>query len=200
MINFQLYAKPKKIPDRFRYHMHDTEGLGIISSALSTHLKNCASDRAIVFLCIGTDRSTGDSLGPLVGSQLSEYTELCLYVYGTLENPVHAVNLHQTLHDIHITYTNPFIVAIDACLGKTDNIGFITLAKGALRPGAGVNKNLPNVGEVHLTGIVNVAGFMEYLVLQNTRLSVVINLAKAIADISITAYQSALQKQINILC
>lgn len=27
--------------------------------------------RRIVFLCIGTDRSTGDSLGPLIGSKLA---------------------------------------------------------------------------------------------------------------------------------
>ena len=26
--------------------------------------------RQVVFLCIGTDRSTGDSLGPLIGSRL----------------------------------------------------------------------------------------------------------------------------------
>ena len=28
------------------------------------------SKRVIIFLCIGTDRSTGDSLGPLVGYKL----------------------------------------------------------------------------------------------------------------------------------
>ncbi|MGB4008573.1 MAG: DUF1256 domain-containing protein, partial [Bacillota bacterium] len=33
----------------------------------------------------------------------------------------------------------------------------------------------------HITGIVNVGGFMEYLVLQNTRLSLVIRMAEAIA-------------------
>ncbi|MNN53765.1 hypothetical protein D3C81_1685430 [compost metagenome] len=34
---------------------------------------------------------------------------------------------------------------------------------------------------MHITGIVNVGGFMEYLVLQNTRLSLVMNMADVIA-------------------
>ena len=44
-----------------------------------------------------------------------------------------------------------------------------------------MNKNLPEVGEVHITGIVNVAGFMEYFVLQNTRLSIVMKMADIIS-------------------
>jgi hypothetical protein len=44
------------------------------------------------FICIGTDRSSGDSLGPFVGTYLNEmgYKN----VYGTLDEPVHAMNLH----------------------------------------------------------------------------------------------------------
>jgi putative sporulation protein YyaC len=62
------------------------------------------------------------------------------------------------------------------------SVGWIQLGLGPLKPGAGVNKNLPEVGQVHVTGIVNVAGFMEYFVLQNTRLGVVMKMAEVIAD------------------
>ena len=55
------------------------------------------------------------------------------------------------------------------------------VAEGPLKPGTGVNKDLPPIGDAHITGIVNVGGFMEYLVLQNTRLSLVIRMAEAIA-------------------
>lgn len=45
-----------------------------------------------IILCIGTDRSTGDALGPLVGHKLinsiSKYNNV--YLYGTLDDPVHA--------------------------------------------------------------------------------------------------------------
>jgi putative sporulation protein YyaC len=44
-----------------------------------------------------------------------------------------------------------------------------------------VNKSLPEVGNIHITGIVNVSGFMEYFVLQNTRLSLVMNMAEIIS-------------------
>ena len=45
--------------------------------------------RQVVFLCIGTDRSTGDSLGPLIGSKLAAEVTGDVTVIGTLEHPVH---------------------------------------------------------------------------------------------------------------
>lgn len=42
----------------------------------------------ILFLCIGTDRSTGDSLGPLIGYKLKENGMRNARVLGTLEEPV----------------------------------------------------------------------------------------------------------------
>mgnify|MGYP000423502120 CR=1 FL=1 len=47
----------------------------------------------IMFLCIGTDRSTGDSLGPLVGHMLRSRRLKGAAVIGTLDKPVHAMNL-----------------------------------------------------------------------------------------------------------
>ena len=61
-----------------------------------------------------------------------------------------------------------------------------------MKPGAGVNKDLPPVGDIHLTGIVNVGGFMEYFVLQNTRLSIVFHMADVIAE---CLYQSQLERR-----
>ncbi|MGZ4107011.1 MAG: spore protease YyaC, partial [Tumebacillaceae bacterium] len=147
----------------------------------------------IVIVCIGTDRSTGDALGPLVGSKLStRLSPAQAAVYGTLESPVHAVNLKDTIQEIENTHVNPFVIAVDACLGQLSSVGLVTLANGPLKPGAGVNKVLPEVGHIHLTGIVNVGGFMEYFVLQNTRLSVVMRMADTIAD-SLTKAISAIE-------
>ena len=42
----------------------------------------------IVLLCIGSDRITGDCLGPYVGHQLSDYVLEGLTVYGTIHRPV----------------------------------------------------------------------------------------------------------------
>jgi hypothetical protein len=38
------------------------------------------------------------------------------------------------------------------------------------------------VGDYHLIGVVNVAGYMEHVVLQNTRLSLVIRMADVITE------------------
>lgn len=139
-------------------------------------------EREIILVCVGTDRSTGDSLGPLVGSNLNKINCAGFYLYGTLEEPVHAMNLNDTLTEIHQRFNHPFLVAIDACLGQLSSVGCIQVGDGPVKPGAGVNKDLPPVGDVHVTGIVNVGGFMEYFVLQNTRLSLVMNMAEIIAN------------------
>ena len=58
----------------------------------------------------------------------------------------------------------------------------MTIANGALYPGAAVHKKLPPVGHIHITGIVNVSGVLEQLTLQTTRLSTVVFLADTIVQ------------------
>lgn len=140
-------------------------------------------ERPLISFCIGSDRSTGDSLGPLVGYMLQQKQPHNKYVFGTLDNPVHATNLKDKLSYINGSYKNPIIIAIDACLGKIDSVGNVAYVTGPLRPGAAVNKDLPPVGDMAISGIVNVGGFMEYLVLQNTRLSLVMSMADKIAKV-----------------
>lgn len=137
-----------------------------------------------VILCIGTDRSTGDSLGPIIGHKLIHSIEKYpgFHVYGTLDHPVHAKNLQEKIDYIYRTLDSPFVLAIDACLGKIDRIGFISVGNGPLKPGAGVNKTLPPVGDINITGIVNLSGYMEYMVLQNTRLSLVMKMADTLVN------------------
>ncbi|MBS4175202.1 spore protease YyaC [Bacillus sp. FJAT-49736] len=153
--------------------------------AVSRHLLTMLPDDTnipIIIVCIGTDRSTGDSLGPLIGTFLKEKGKSPFHIYGTLEDPIHAVNLEEKLQAIQNTYDHPFIIGIDACLGKLKSVGMIQIGDGPVKPGAGVKKELPFVGNMHITGIVNVSGFMEFFVLQNTRLHLVLNMAKTIAD------------------
>ena len=135
----------------------------------------------LVFLCIGSDRATGDSLGPIIGYKLKQRHLSSAYVYGTLEEPVHAKNLSEIIREIHDTFDKPFIVAIDASLGKASHVGYFTLGEGALKPGAGVGKDLPHVGNLYITGIVNLSGFLENSLLQTTRLHTVMSLADKIS-------------------
>ncbi|HZG72360.1 MAG TPA: spore protease YyaC [Chondromyces sp.] len=167
-------------PEPFKINYNETKATQAIGRQLVSLLPNQGS-QCIVLICIGTDRSTGDSLGPLVGTLLSDAPPYDFYVYGTLDDPIHAVNLTEKLAWIRSHHDNPFIIGIDACLGKLTSVGMIQLGEGPVRPGAGVQKELPPVGDAHITGIVNVSGFMEYLVLQNTRLNLVMNMARTIS-------------------
>ncbi len=160
----------------------DPEAVELLKAALEGLLDvNLRPGQTLVAVCIGTDRSTGDSLGPIIGSALKRRLPH-VPLYGTLEDPVHAVNLRDKLKEVKAAYQDPFIVAVDACLGRLDSVGKIDVGPGSLQPGAGVNKNLPRVGDAYISGIVNVGGFLEYFVLQNTRLNTVMTLAEVITE------------------
>lgn len=161
----------------------------IICRRLMEYFANAPVNREIVIMCIGTDRSTGDALGPIVGSRLLQLGFNEHHLFGTLNQPVHAMNLIDVMQQIDRQFSNPYIVAVDACLGQSTSVGHIQVGIGPVKPGAGVNKDLPPVGDIHLTGIVNVGGFMEYFVLQNTRLSIVFNMAEVIAESLYHAYR-----------
>lgn len=144
-------------------------------------LRNELGDRPLIFLCIGSDRATGDCLGPLLGHRLNEICRNSSYfVYGTLKEPVHAKNLQETIDKIYQLHQNPLIIAIDASLGRSSHVGYYTLAEGPLRPGAGVDKQLPFVGDYYITGIVNISGLLDQMLLQTTRLHTVMSLSDQI--------------------
>ncbi|MBN9654372.1 spore protease YyaC [Halobacillus sp. GSS1] len=168
-----------------------------MSDLLSTYLQEwLPPSQNIVIACIGTDRSTGDSFGPLVGSMLHDHALETFHIYGTLEEPLHALNLKERLAAIRKNHPNPYILAVDACLGKSSSVGSVVLGKGSLNPGSALKKDLPPVGQLHISGMVNVSGFMEHVVLQNTRLHVVMQMAaKVAAAIQLT---EAKRKQVHM--
>lgn len=137
--------------------------------------------KSIVFVCIGTDRSTGDSLGPLIGYKMSNLDYKNIFVHGSLDSPVHAKNIDKVMEHIKTFYDKPYVIAIDACLGKMEHVGYITIGEGSIKPGSGVKKDLAPVGDMYITGIVNFGGFMDYLILQNTRLNLVMKMADTIS-------------------
>lgn len=184
---------PKK-PEKFQCHFEDphaVEKLAAQFSDILLHL-NPGLIRNVVIVGVGTDRSTGDCLGPLVGTKLNHTNPDTLTIFGTLDDPVHAGNLSQKLMLIQNEHPKSLVVAIDASLGKSSSVGNITISPEALKPGTGVKKNLPKVGHMHFTGVINIAGNMEYFVLQNTRLSLVMRMAEKIADSILQGYNKAL--------
>lgn len=182
---FENKKKSKEKVERSNYlSVQETmEEIEIEEMAKKLNEVLCQTSKQIIFLCIGSDRSTGDSLGPLVGTMLKEQ-KIPFPVYGTLQEPVHALNLIQVLKDIHKTYKDPFILGIDASLGDESQIGFIFIKEGAFIPGNALNKVLPKVGDYHMKAIVN---YLDPLSprqsLNGTRLYTVMKLAEIMTKI-----------------
>lgn len=174
----------------YYYNSNDTISIIDFSKNLNTLIKNKSKNKQIIFLCIGSDRATGDCLGPIIGSNIKNTLTFYNSIYnikndyiilGTLEKPVHAKNLRENIQYIYEKYENCFIISIDACLGVHEHIGYVTLHNGPLKPGAGVSKQLPSVGDLSITGIVNLSYGKDESLLQTTRLNTVIKLADFIS-------------------
>ena len=73
------------------------------------------------------------------------------------------------------------IVAVDASVGNMEHIGYVTLGRGALKPGLGVSKELRSVGDIFITGIVGSCSNYDPLMLQSIRLSIVMRMADCIS-------------------
>lgn len=131
----------------------------------------------IVVICIGTDRSTGDSFGPLTGRLLTRRS-FNVPVLGTLDQPVHALTLERTLLDID---ERSLVIAVDSQLGNAQSVGGIGVRNGPLRPGAALGKDLPHVGDVSIVGTVAEMNISPFHTLQNVPLGLVFQMAELTA-------------------
>lgn len=130
----------------------------------------------IALICIGTDRSTGDSFGPLTGHMLSRLSLIDFDLYGTLETPVHALTLNDVLKDIDMQKT--LTIAVDAGVGNPNMVGMIEMGYEPVKPGSGLGKTLPSVGDISITGIVAMGGMAPFIMLQNAPLGMVYSMAE----------------------
>lgn len=139
-----------------------------------------------IIICIGTDKCIGDCLGPLVGTSLIE-KNFPFPVYGTLDNPIHALNIDTELKKIYKLHPYKTIIAIDACLGDINSIGEIHLKTASLKPGKGVGKNLPPVGDISIIGIIDTSSQKDLFSNRSIRLSLVVDIAKVITNALLTS-------------
>ncbi|MBE1556513.1 spore protease YyaC [Sporosarcina limicola] len=176
------------LPSTYDYRIH-YQDIGAVWKLSTFFLQHIPFDtEELIFFCIGTDRSTGDALGPLTGSHLSESRLFPFPIVGTLERPLHALNLQQKIDETRLSNPSAFIVAIDACLGQGSSIGHVLFHNGPIQPGKAVGKELPPIGDVAIKGVVNIAGFMEHAVLQSTRLHLPFEMSRVVARALQLAY------------
>lgn len=149
-------------------------------AALAQELKLQAHNP--VFVCIGTEKVFSDSLGPKVGSLVNAKMEKPLFVYGLCDQNITAENLVYCHDFIRQMHPDSQIVVVDAAVGTTDQIGKIQISDGGIVPGAATNKNLPNIGDVSIVGIVADKGMSDFYTLNTSKERLVNKVAQFIAN------------------
>jgi putative sporulation protein YyaC len=151
-----------------------------IGHYLAEHIR---SNTAII--CIGTDKCIVDSLGPLVGTMLTK-ENIEIDIYGTLDKPVHAINMNEYIKTIKSkNYDN--VIAIDACLSSKKSQGIVEVREGPITPGKGIGKILPEIGDLSIIGIVDSNDKDFYNLVQDTRLSFIYEMSEVITEGIVTA-------------
>lgn len=136
-----------------------------------------------VVLCIGSDLSVGDSLGPVTGTKLKEkLTGLNCYVYGTLAKPITAHEVKYVNDFLRQTHPDCPVIAVDAAVGLAGDIGLIKIARRAIKPGSGANKKLSKVGDISVMGIVAERSVFNYSLFSATRLNIIYKMAEIISE------------------
>ena len=110
----------------------------------------------IVFICIGSNKIVGDSLGPLVGTYLKKKFCERLYknilVYGDLYEPVNFNNINQIIEMVE-KYNKEYIkILIDSARGE--NTGEIIINTGDIYIGEGLDKAKKIDGDIYIKGII----------------------------------------------
>ena len=141
----------------------------------------------MVFLCIGTDRMTGDCLGPIVGTKLKNKIERQnisnINVYGTLDKNVSYTNIEDTLKIINQRHKNAYIISVDSALSNKENIGKVFIKEGKMELGKCLNKKKIEVGNISISGVVGKNYKIpkyNFNILQNISLNEVLKLANVV--------------------
>lgn len=150
-------------------------------NSIFCNLEEILKYRTPIFVCIGSDLVLGDSLGPLVGTLLKKKNKNAL-IYGTLNYPITAKEITYAKDYIKTAHPNSIIISIDAAIGLEDDIGVIKIKDSGIKPGLGVDKDLEEIGDISIIGIVASKSKNHNNLYNLTRLNLVYKLAETIAN------------------
>ena len=160
-----------------------------IGDFLAEHMYNAA------IVCIGTDKCIIDSLGPLTGTLLMK-KNIKADIYGTLEKPVHAMNINDYVKNLK-RKSYDCIIAVDACLSNKKSQGIIEVREGSITPGKGIGKFLPEIGDISIIGIVDSSDKEFHDLVQDTRLSLIYEMAEIICQGLLNAYSMSISESFD---
>lgn len=109
--------------------------------------------RPIVVVCFGTTAIPGDSLGPQVGSLLTQKYKLPAFVYGTEGQTVNGKNMKRWIDFIKSAHADAVFIAVDASLGQRDKVGQIVIRSDGVCPAA-IKGRRARFGDVGVLAVV----------------------------------------------
>ncbi len=107
----------------------------------------------LVFLCLGTTKICGDSIGPKVGDRLKQLN-IGAYVYGDTRRQVTSINVEDYIAMLKKRHAKDRIIAVDSALGKIEDIGKIKITSSGVKPGGAFNKSRERVGDMGILAVV----------------------------------------------
>ncbi|MDR1939802.1 MAG: spore protease YyaC [Clostridiales bacterium] len=135
-----------------------------------------------VIMCIGSDRVSGDLLGPAVGKILVEEYNLRAYVYGVTGRNINGENIDEYDGFIKKIHGGSVVVAVDACLGPEREIGQIKVSRCGVGAGFAVRKPGKRYGDVGVVGIVAKNSSDNVMQLLSAEYSLVEKLSRKVAE------------------
>lgn len=153
-------------------------------NGLACALKNLVHAKyAPVIICVGSDKISGDSLGPITGSMLIKKLALPqIFVLGSLESTVTAKEVNYLNTFVKQTYKKRLIICVDSAVGAYSDVGAIKISDSSLMPGSGVNKKTEKIGDVSIQGVVAEKGLLSRTALAEVRMSMVYKMSDIISQ------------------
>ena len=113
----------------------------------------------IIFLCVGSNKIIGDSVGPLVGQMLNntlkeEKNEKKIKVYGNMKDTLNYKNASKVLEEILNQYEKPFMITIDSALGNEKMIERIVVNAGTIQIGNSLGPGIRYDSHINIKGVV----------------------------------------------
>lgn len=134
-----------------------------------------------LFLCVGTDKVISDSLAPIVAELLKHKYKIKNKVVGDLIYNINSKNLKNAVSEIKKKYPYNTIFLIDSTLGSFEDLGDVIFKKDGSIAG-GLNGHIEKIGEYSILGISSCYGATNKILLNGTRLSLILKMANFIAD------------------
>lgn len=103
----------------------------------------------VIIVNIGTNKCTGDSFAPFLGSLL-ELQGSKFKFYGTLEDPIHALNIREKIEFISQKHKNAFVIAVDSSVSEAEYLKGIYVLNHSVEPGSALFKELESVGHISI--------------------------------------------------